>query len=455
MSSPTTTISSIVARQIYDSRGHPTIECDLTDSAGRVHRGVSPSGASTGILEALELRDGGSAHHGKGVLKAVANVNGVLAPALLGRDVRDQRGADELMTRVLDGSSSIEAGWCKSKLGANAILAVSMALCRAGAAAAGVPLYAYIAGLAGRPAGGVTLPVPFINVINGGEHSGAPIVFQEFMLAPIGAGSFAEAMQMSSETFHHLRALIKAKWGVGALGAGDEGGFAPDVSSPEEALDLLVAAIERAGYTGRIKIAMDVAASEFATEDAPPRYDLGKKLRARGAADTLGSRSGEEMVELYAALAAKYPLVSLEDPFDQMDAPRWVAVTARLAPAPLQVVADDSTVTNILRVRRAIDERWATCLLTKVNQIGTITESIDAVLMAQAAGWSAMVSHRSGETEDCFIADLAVGLDCGQIKSGAPCRAERTAKYNQLLRIEAALGARAKFAGADFAKKLW
>lgn len=252
---------------------------------------------------------------------------------------------------------------------------------------------------------------------------------------------------MGSETFHHLKALIKKQFGMGAVGAGDEGGFAPDVSSPEAALDLIVAAIDKAGYTGRVKIAMDVAASEFAVEaeGAATSYDLGKKQRARGDAAPLPVTSGEAMVDLYAALAAKYPIVSIEDPFEQQDSGRWRAITARMG-ATNQIVADDSTVTNPPRVRRAIDERWATCLLTKVNQIGSISESIDAVVMAQEAGWGIMVSHRSGETEDAFIADFAVGLSCKQIKSGAPCRSERLAKYNQLLRIEEQLGAAAKFA---------
>ena len=421
-------------------------------SDGRHFLGVAPSGASTGVFEALELRDGGAAYLGKGVSRAVAHINEVLAPALLGRSVLLQRAADDLMVRELDGSHT-DNGWTKAKLGANAILAVSAALARAGAHAAGLPLYAYLATLAGRPAAtAAVLPVPFFNVLNGGEHSGAPIVFQEFMIAPIGATSFAEAMRMGTETFHALKALVKKKYGAGAVGVGDEGGFAPNLASPEEALDLIVAAIAAAGYTGRIKIAMDVAASEFAVETAgggPPSYDLGKKQRARGDADALPVQTGEAMVDLYARLCAAYPIVSIEDPFEQQDDTRWQAITARLG-VTHQIVADDATVTNPPRVRRAIDAKWANALLTKVNQIGTVTESIDAVLMAQAAGWGIMVSHRSGETEDCFIADLAVGLTCKQIKSGAPCRSERLAKYNQLLRIEEALGAAASYAGADF-----
>jgi len=447
------TIARIVGRQIFDSRGQPTVEAELTTSDGRRFLGVSPSGASTGIFEALELRDGGSAYHGKGVSRAVAHVNDVLAPALVGKSVLAQRAADDEMVRELDGSHGAN-GWTKAKLGANAILAVSMALCRAGAHAAGLPLYAYIAELAGRPAASATtLPVPFFNVLNGGEHSGAPIAMQEFMIAPVGAASFAEAMRMGSETYHHLKALIKKKFGVGAVGVGDEGGFAPDaIATPEAALDLIVAAIDAAGYTGRVKIALDVAASEFSVDapgGGPPAYDLGKKQRARGDAAALPVCSGEAMLDLYARLAAAYPIVSIEDPFEQQDATRWQAITARLG-ADHQIVADDATVTNPPRVRMAIDGKWANALLTKVNQIGSISESIDAVLMAQAAGWGIMVSHRSGETEDCFIADFAVALTCKQIKSGAPCRSERLAKYNQLLRIEEALGPAAVYAGAGF-----
>jgi len=445
-------ILSIKARQIFDSRGNPTVEAELTTEHGKF-LGVAPSGASTGIFEALELRDGGKDYMGKGVHTAVKNVNTIIAPALIGKDVTKQRELDDFMVQTLDGSKN-ENGWTKSKLGANAILAVSIAICRAAAVATKTPLYAYLATLAGRKAEeACVLPIPFLNVLNGGEHSGAPIVFQEFMIAPVGASSFTEAMKMGSETFHALKALIKKRYGLGATGVGDEGGFAPDLHDAREALDLLVEAIRTAGYEGKVKIAMDVAASEFAVEaeGKPTCYDLGKKVRARGGGEGEGVKSGEELLELYAALAEKYPIVSIEDPFEQQDSGRWVAITARMGEA-VQIVGDDATVTNPLRVKRAIDEKWCNALLTKVNQIGSVTESIDAVLMSQRAGWGIMASHRSGETEDTFIADLAVGLTCKQIKSGAPCRSERLAKYNQLLRIEEELGARAVYAGAEFRK---
>lgn len=302
---------------------------------------------------------------GKGVLKAVSNVNTIIAPALVGKDVTAQRELDEFMVQTLDGSKN-ENGWTKSKLGANAILAVSIAACRAGAAAVGLPLYAYIARLAGRaPTDAHVLPVPFLNVLNGGEHSGAPITFQEFMIAPVGAATFSEAMRMGSETFHHLKAAIKKKYGVGATGVGDEGGFAPDLHTAAEALDLLVEAIATAGYTGKIKIAMDVAASEFAVEaeGKPTSYDLGKKVRARGGGEGEGVKSGEELLELYASLVERYPIVSIEDPFEQQDSGRWVAITARMG-EKVQIVGDDATVTNPPRVRRAIDEKWCNALLT-------------------------------------------------------------------------------------------
>lgn len=446
------TILAIKGRTIFDSRGFPTVEADCVTELG-TFRGCAPSGASTGIFEALELRDKkANEFHGKGVSQAVRNVNEIIGPALIGKNVLAQREIDEYMVQVLDGQKT-EHGWTKSKLGANAILAVSMAVCRAAAAASKLPLYEYLATLAGRK-GAIVLPTPFFNVLNGGEHSGAPIVFQEFMIAPVGATNFAEAMRMGSETFHHLRTLIKKKFGIGQLGAGDEGGFAPDISSPEEALDLIVAAIDAAGYNGKIKIAMDVAASEFAVEEEnkPTAYDLGKKLRARGMNDTLGVISGTQLLEKYTSLVEKYPIISIEDPYEQQDVSAWQSIQSHLG-GKYQIVADDATVTNPPRVKRAIDEKWANCLLTKVNQIGSITESIDAVVMAQNAGWGIMVSHRSGETEDNFISDFAVGLSCRQIKSGAPCRSERLSKYNQLLRIEEELGIRAQYAGAALTPK--
>ena len=414
-----------------------------------VFRAACPSGASTGIYEALELRDGGAAYMGKGVDGAIANVTNVIAPALIGKDARAQKELDELMVQTLDGSKN-EYGWAKSNLGANAILPVSMALSRAGAAAAKLPLYAYIATLAGRSAeSACTLPIPAFNVINGGEHAGNQLAMQEFMILPVGASSFSEAMRMGSEVYHNLKSLLKKKYGQDSVNVGDEGGFAPNISSAEEGLDLLVAAIDKAGYKGKVVIGMDVAASEFATGATPQAYDLGKKSANPG---TKGVISGEELLALYRSYADKYPIVSIEDGFEQDDWSRWAALTASALPTPLggamQIVGDDLLVTNPTRIATAIEKKACNALLLKVNQIGSLSESIQAVLDAQAAGWRVMASHRSGETEDSFIADLAVGLSTLQIKTGAPCRSERLSKYNQLLRIEQELGARAIYPGA-------
>jgi enolase len=435
---------------IFDSRRAPTVECDVTTSQG-VFRAAVPSGASTGIYEALELRDKDpSAYLGKGVSKAIANVNGVIGPAIVGRDARDQKALDEFMVRELDGSKS-ENGWTKAKLGANAILAVSMAVARAGAAAAGLPLYKYIAALAGKPTTGpFALPVPFFNVINGGEHAGNGLAFQEFMIAPVAATTFAEAMRMASETYAHLKSVIKKKYGQDATNVGDEGGFAPSITDAFEGLELLTEAIAKAGYAGKVKIAMDVAASEFATDAKPPSYDLKKKIPGH---DGSGILTGDALREVYAGMAAKYPIVSIEDPFEQDDWAQTKALTAAIG-GDVQVVGDDLLVTNPVRVARAIADGTCNALLLKVNQIGSVTEAIEATVMAQGAGWGVMASHRSGETEDTFIADLAVGLGTRQIKAGAPCRSERLAKYNQLLRIEEELsapgGAGAVFPGAAF-----
>lgn len=439
------TITAIKARQIFDSRGNPTVEVDVVTGQGSFRAAV-PSGASTGIYEALELRDGGAAYMGKGVTKAVSNINEIIAPALVGKDAKDQKALDELMVQQLDGSHS-ENGWTKSKLGANAILGVSMAVARAGAAAFGLPLYSYIAQLAGRDASSaVTLPVPFFNVLNAGEHSGAPLVFQEFMVAPVGASSFAEAMQMGTEVYHNLKTLVKKRHGMGSVNVGDEGGFAPDLKDPVHACELLNEAIKAAGHEGKVKIAMDVAASEFCSEDKPATYDLGKKSNPN---DGSGKRTGEQMLELYKELSTKYPVISIEDGFDQDDWEHWKAITGAIG-KDVQIVGDDLTVTNPVRVKRAIEEKACNALLLKVNQIGSVTEAIEAVKLSQEAGWGIMASHRSGETEDVFIADLAVGLTTKQIKSGAPARSERLAKYNQLLRIEEELGSKAKYAGAGF-----
>jgi len=427
-------ITKIHARQIFDSRGNPTVEVDLFTELG-MFRSAVPSGASTGIYEALELRDvDNKSYHKKGVQIAVSNVNDIIAPALVGKDLdlTNQAAIDKIMLD-LDGTDN------KAKLGANAILGVSLAVCKAAAAKKGVPLYRHIADLAGKKE--LILPVPAFNVINGGSHAGNKLAMQEFMLLPTGAASFTEAMKMGSETYHHLKNVIKAKYGQDACNVGDEGGFAPNIQNNEEGLELLKVAIEKAGYTGKIEIGMDVAASEFCKDK---KYDLDFKNPNSDPASWLTS---DQLFEVYKGFITKYPVVSIEDGFDQDDWPAWTKMNAAVT---IQLVGDDLTVTNPRRVQEAIDKRACNCLLLKVNQIGTVTESIKACTMSQAAGWGVMVSHRSGETEDTFIADLVVGLCTGQIKTGAPCRSERLAKYNQILRIEEELGANARYAGKNF-----
>ena len=395
-----------------------------------------PSGASTGIHEALELRDNEkSAWHGKGVLKAVENVNKIIAPALVGRpdvDEREQETIDRFLLD-LDGTPN------KSKLGANAILGVSIAICKAGAAKKNLPLYKHIAQLAGNTE--YILPCPAFNVINGGSHAGNKLAMQEFMLLPTGASSFADAMKMGSETYHHLRAVIKKKYGQDACNVGDEGGFAPNIQCNEEGLELLKEAINIAGYTGKVNIGMDCAASEFFKNG---KYDLDFK---NPESDPNTYISSDDLLEMYKMFCSKYPVVTIEDPFDQDD---WDSFAKMTSTVNVQLVGDDLLVTNPERVRMGIEKKAANCLLLKVNQIGSITEAINAFNIAREAGWGCMVSHRSGETEDSFIADLVVGLGTGQIKTGAPCRSERLAKYNQLIRIEEELGGNAKFAGTNF-----
>merc|ERR1712060_428426 len=381
---------------------------------------------------------------GKGVTKAVNNVTQFIAPGLKGMDEADQKAIDKKMVEELDGTTN-EWGWCKSKLGANAILAVSMAVCKAGAAAKKVPLYVHIANLAGNPTDKMYLPVPSFNIINGGSHAGNKLAMQEFMILPIGAASFTEAMKMGSEGYHNLKNVIKKKYGQDACNVGDEGGFAPNILENKEGLDLLVEAIEKAGYTGKVKIGMDVAASEFWKEEEKV-YDLDFKTEDN---DKSQFKSGEELLALYKEFCEGYPMISIEDPFDQDDFPSYGKMTADLGET-CQVVGDDLLVTNPKRVQKAIDEKACNALLLKVNQIGSVSESIEAVNMAQAQGWGVMVSHRSGETEDTFIADLVVGLRTGEIKTGAPCRSERLAKYNQLLRIEDECGASAIYTGKSF-----
>merc|ERR1719183_2084169 len=393
------------------------------------------------------MRDGDKGRLlGKGVLNAIKNVNEVIGPKLAGMDVTEQAKIDKLMVEELDGTQN-EWGWCKSKLGANAILAVSMALCRAGAAAKEQPLYEYIANLAGKPTDKFVMPVPSFNVINGGSHAGNRLACQEFMILPVGASNFMEAMCIGAEVYHELKKCIKKKYGQDACNVGDEGGFAPSVQANEEALDVLVEAINKSGHAEKVKIATDVAASEFYNKDTK-MYDLDFKNKD---SPPEMKKTAAELTEVYKGWISKYPFVSIEDPFDQDD---WEAYTACMESIgkDQQIVGDDLLVTNPKRIAAALEKKACNALLLKVNQIGSVTESIEAATMAQKAGWGVMVSHRSGETEDSFIADLVVGLRTGQIKTGAPCRSERLAKYNQLIRIEEELGKDCTFAGAGFRK---
>ncbi|KAG6512159.1 hypothetical protein ZIOFF_030254 [Zingiber officinale] len=468
-------IKSVKARQIFDSRGNPTVEVDVTCDNGIFARAAVPSGASTesvaieGVYEALELRDGGSDYLGKGVLKAVENVNQIIAPALIGKDPTEQAQIDNYMVQQLDGTQN-EWGWCKQKLGANAILAVSLAVCKAGASVKKIPLYQHIANLAGNK--NLVLPVPAFNVINGGSHAGNKLAMQEFMILPVGASNFKEAMKMGVEVYHNLKAVIKKKYGQDATNVGDEGGFAPNIQldvfvehggfsqlacylgtsqmatlslENKEGLELLKTAIAKAGYTGKVVIGMDVAASEFYNEK-DKTYDLNFKEENNDGSQKI---SGDSLKNVYKSFVSEYPIVSIEDPFDQDDWTHYTKMTEEIG-KQVQIVGDDLLVTNPTRVAKAIKEKSCNALLLKVNQIGSVTESIEAVKMSKQAGWGVMASHRSGETEDTFIADLSVGLATGQIKTGAPCRSERLAKYNQLLRIEEELGAAAVYAGDKF-----
>jgi enolase len=418
-----TAIELVRAREILDSRGNPTVEVEVGLLDGSSGRAAVPSGASTGEAEAVELRDGGERYLGKGVATAVANVEDTIAGELLGRDATEQRAVDALLLE-LDGTDN------KSNLGANAILGVSLAVAKAAAESCGLPLYAYLGGPNAH-----LLPVPMMNVLNGGSHAESNVDFQEFMLAPVGAPSFREALRTGAEVYHHLKKVLGGR-GL-STGLGDEGGFAPDLESNTAALDLLLEAIEAAGYAPGtdVALAMDPAASEFFRDGA---YHLDGEGRVLSSA---------EMVDLWADLVARYPLVSIEDGLDEADWDGWKLLTERLGDE-VQLVGDDLLVTNPEFVRRGIEERAANSVLVKVNQIGSLTETLDAVQLAHRAGWSAMISHRSGETEDATIADIAVATNAGQIKTGAPARSDRVAKYNQLLRIEEELGDAARYAGA-------
>lgn len=417
-----TFIEDIVARQILDSRGNPTVEVDVKLSGGQKGRAAVPSGASTGIFEALELRDGDeNCYLGKSVMKAVNNVNNIIAPELIGEKATHQREIDTFMIDM-DGTEN------KSKLGANAILGVSLACAKAAANGYNMALYRYLGGI-----NALTLPVPMMNIINGGAHADNNIDFQEFMIAPVGAKNFQQAIQMGSEVFHTLKKVLHEK-GL-ATSVGDEGGFAPNLRSNEEAIEVILTAIERAGYdTDRIKICLDVASSEF--------YENGK-YNLKGEGKVLDSN---EMVEFLADWAGKYPIVSIEDGMAEEDWEGWERLTRRLG-STCQLVGDDLFVTNTRRLAEGIRRGIANSILIKVNQIGTLTETLNAISMAHAAGYTAIVSHRSGETEDTFIADLAVATNCGMIKTGSVSRSDRMAKYNQLIRIEQKLGSAAKYRG--------
>jgi enolase len=421
-----TTISAITAREIIDSRGNPTVEVDVRLAGGSLGRAAVPSGASTGEHEAIELRDGDKKRYlGKGVQNAVANVKAKIAPTLIGADACDQIGVDRAMLK-LDGTST------KSKLGANAILGVSLATAHAAAAALGQPLYKYLGGPNAK-----VLPVPMMNIMNGGAHSDAPIDFQEFMIMPTGAKSFSEGLRMGCEVFHSLKKVLKEK-GL-STAVGDEGGFAPKLESAEAALDAIAAAVKAAGYKlGKdINFALDVAASEFYVKEK--KHYVFKKSTGQ-------VLSGDDMVEFYRKLTDKYPIISIEDGCGESDWVTWKKLTDAIGDR-VQLVGDDLFVTNTEFLKRGIDTGTANSILVKVNQIGSLTETFDAVEMAKEANYTAVISHRSGETEDVTIADIAVATNAGQIKTGSLCRTDRVAKYNQLLRIEEELGASAIYGG--------
>jgi len=405
-------ISKVSAREVLDSRGNPTVEVEVETRGGARGWAIVPSGASTGLYEAVELRDGGERFHGKGVQKAVTAISKIIAPQVIGLDARDQSGIDGLMIE-LDGTDN------KSRLGGNSILGISIACAKAAAASEGLQLYEYVG-----EGGSSILPIPFFNIINGGKHAGNQLDFQEFMVVPVGAGSFREAVRIGSEIYHTLRAQLLEAYGKNAINVGDEGGFSPPLSRPREALDAIVSAVEETGYSEKVSLGMDVAASSFFKKDEG--YSVSGKLLDRS-----------EMIDLYRGLVEAYPIISIEDPLEEEDYEGFVEVTEAL---DIQILGDDIFVTNPARLRRGIEMGAANALLWKVNQVGTLTEAVDAAKLAKDSGYAVQASHRSGDTEDPFVADLAVGIGCGQIKSGAPARGERTAKYNRLLRIEEWLG---------------
>lgn len=418
-----TIITDVFAREIMDSRGNPTVEVDVVLEDGSLGRAAVPSGASTGIFEAVELRDGDKGRYlGKGVLKAVENVNSIIAPELIGFDALDQVGIDQTMLE-LDGTAN------KNKLGANAILGVSMAVAKAAAASLGMTLYQYLGGFNAKQ-----LPVPMMNILNGGQHADNNVDIQEFMVMPVGATSFAEALRMGAEVYHSLKSVLKGR-GL-STSIGDEGGFAPNLTSNEQALEVIMEAITKAGYKPgeQIALALDVASSEMFKDN---KYHLEGEGLVKTAA---------ELVDFYADLVEKYPIISIEDGMAEDDWEGWALITERLG-GKIQLVGDDLFVTNTERLSRGIEAKVANSILVKVNQIGTLTETFDTMEMAKRAGYTCVVSHRSGETEDSTIADIAVAVNAGQIKTGAPARTDRIAKYNQLLRIEEELGATAQYFG--------
>ena len=420
-------IIGVYGREILDSRGNPTVEVEVYLDDGSMGRAAVPSGASTGAFEAVELRDGDKGRFlGKGVTKAVENVNDIIAPEIVGLEVFDQVGIDQLMIE-LDGTDN------KGKLGANAILGVSMAVAKAAANSLDLPLYQYIGGVNAK-----TLPTPMMNILNGGEHADNNVDIQEFMVMPVGAKSFAEALRTGAEIFHNLKSVLKEK-GLNTS-VGDEGGFAPNLTSNEEALQVIMTAIEKAGYTPGedVMLALDVAATEIYNKDEK-KYEL----KGEGLVKT-----SEEMVEFYSDLVEKYPIISIEDGLDEEDWEGWKLMTEKLG-NKIQIVGDDLFVTNTVRLSRGIKSDTANSILIKLNQIGSITETLDCIEMAKRAGYTAVISHRSGETEDSTIADLVVAVNSGQIKTGAPSRTDRVAKYNQLLRIEDILDSSSKFAGLN------
>ena len=418
-------IEDVIAREVLDSRGNPTVEVEIYLEDGSMGRAIVPSGASTGVHEACELRDGDKSRYlGKGTLKAVENVNEVIAEEIIGYNVLDQVGLDKLLIE-LDGTPN------KGKLGANAILAVSMAAADAGANSLGIPLFQYLGGVNGK-----TLPTPMMNILNGGSHADNTVDIQEFMIMPVGAESFSEALRMGAEVFHNLKSVLKAKGMNTAVG--DEGGFAPNLKTNEEAIQVIIEAIEKAGYKPGedVRIALDVAASEFYDEKTGSYNLTGEGV----------TRTADQMIEYYEMLVSKYPIISIEDGLAEDDWEGWKKLTDKLG-KKVQLVGDDLFVTNTERLAKGIEQGVANAILIKVNQIGTLTETFDAIEMAKRAGYTAVVSHRSGETEDVTIADIVVGLNAGQIKTGSLSRTDRIAKYNQLLRIEELLDVSGQYAG--------